>query len=268
MATALIKSILQAYPAQGGQLHVFDVDATKCLALSEDGVTVASSAETLAQAVDYLFLAVKPQQMFDALATIAGHLAPGCVVVSIAAGITGESIQRQLAANVSVVLAMPNMPILLGAGATALAAIPPTSPAAFSFVCDLFACSGTVSVIAPEQMNDVIPLNGSSPAFLYEIARHFLQYGEQVGLDPTVARSLFAQTMVGAAKMITESGEDLTTLIDRVSSPGGTTLAGLSALRQYGLGKAIQAATHACAERAYELGAELNRDASSDHQMK
>ena len=125
---------------------------------------------------------------------------------------------------------MPNTPLLLGEGATALAKDDSVSDAEFAVVRNIFGSCGMTAVIAPEQMKEVIAINGSSPAFIYLFAKGFLDYAAKVGLPEQSAKELFVQSLIGSAKMITDSGYSIDELIRQVSSPGGTTLAGLDQL--------------------------------------
>ena len=102
-------------------------------------------------------------------------------------------------------------------------------------------------------MKEIIAINGSSPAFIYLYAQAFVEYAKSVDIDETVARDLFARSLIGSAKMITDSGKSLDELIEMVSSKGGTTIAGLEKLREGCLSKAVEDCCKACTKRAYEL---------------
>ena len=118
---------------------------------------------------------------------------------------------------------------------------------------EIFGSCGMTAVIAPEQMKEIIAINGSSPAFIYLYAKGFLDYAAKTGLPEESAKALFAQTLIGSAKMITDSGYDLNELIHQVSSPGGTTLAGLDRLYEGRLLQVVEDACENCTKRAYEL---------------
>ena len=105
-------------------------------------------------------------------------------------------------------------------------------------------------------MNEVIAINGSTPAFLYEFAKWYIQYGAEQGIPYETCLALFCQTMRGAAEMMEHSGQDIDSLIQMVSSKGGTTIAGLAALRENGLQKAVAESCKDCVKRAYELAGE------------
>ncbi len=252
MATAIIKGMISGTHAAEYDIFAYDVMENKALALADSGIHVASLEQAVPQA-DYLFLAVKPQNMEDALKEIAPLFSSQTVVVSIAAGITGDYIKKFLGENCKVVLVMPNTPLLLGAGASALAKVSPTSDIEFEGVCDIFRASGEVAVIPPEQMKEIIAINGSSPAFIYLFAKCFMQYAQSVGIDDDAALRLFCQTLKGSAEMMLHSGHDIDTLIQMVSSKGGTTIAGLERLEAHDLSAAVLDACEHCTKRAYEL---------------
>ena len=141
----------------------------------------------------------------------------------------------------------------MGEGATALAKDDSVSDAEFAVVRNIFGSCGMTAVIAPEQMKEVIAINGSSPAFIYLFAKGFLDYAARVGLPEQSAKELFVQSLIGSAKMITDSGYSIDELIRQVSSPGGTTLAGLDQLYEGKMLDAVQNACDSCTKRAYEL---------------
>ena len=142
---------------------------------------------------------------------------------------------------------MPNTPLLLGEGATALAKDDSVSDAEFAVVRNIFGSCGMTAVIAPEQMKEVIAINGSSPAFIYLFAKGFLDYAARVGLPEQSAKELFVQSLLGSAKMITDSGYSIDELIRQVSS------AGLDQLYEGKMLDAVQNACDSCTKRAYEL---------------
>lgn len=253
MAGAIARGI--AGSALSGMVSLFaaDLDAEKVRALADAGVTSLADASVVVRECRYVVLAVKPQVIEAVLDGIAPEVREDTVLISIAAGITAEFIRAHTRADAKVVPVMPNTPLLLGCGATAMAKLPGISGEEFAFVQGMFAASGTVAVVPAEKMREVIALNGSSPAFVYLYAKHFIEYGMAQGFAEEVARELFCQSLVGSAEMLRRSGHTVDELIRMVSSPGGTTLAGLAALEEGGLSSAVQAACEACTKRAYEL---------------
>ena len=253
MGTAILKGIAGSSMKSETKLYAYNPTAAKVDALASYGVQKCSSEAEVAAASHYLFLAIKPQKFDEVLPRIADAITEDTVLVSIAAGIGVEYIRKLTKPNAKVVLAMPNTPLLLGCGATALATEAPVSDAEFAVVRRIFDACGMTAVIEPAQMKEIIAINGSSPAFIYLFAKGFLDYAEQVGLSGDVAKELFAQSLIGSAKMITDSGYSIAELIRQVSSPGGTTLAGLDRFYAGNLTDVVQDACDHCTRRAYEL---------------
>lgn len=235
------------------QLSAFDTDSEKLKRLEKYNVSVCSSAEELVQNCKYVFLAIKPQQLDDVLEKIKDKITSDSVIVSICAGITSEYIKSKTIPEAKVVLVMPNTPLLLGEGASALAKAEPVSDEEFELVCNIFNSCGEIAVIKEEKMKEIIAINGSSPAFIYLYVKAFVDYAKSVEIDETVAKKLFSQTLIGSAKMILDSGNTIDELIEMVSSKGGTTLAGLEKLREGDLEGTAKSACEACTKRAYEL---------------
>jgi pyrroline-5-carboxylate reductase len=138
-------------------------------------------------------------------------------------------------------------------GATALSRLSGVTDEEFSFVKQIFECSGVVAEIPADKMNEIICINASSPAFIYLFAKSFTDYAAKTSIDEAAAKLLFSQALIGSAKMITDSGYTVDELIKMVSSPGGTTLAGLSALYDGNLAETVMDACERCTKRAYEL---------------
>lgn len=235
------------------KLYAYDPDNEKLNRLMEINVTPCKNEREIMEKCKYIFLAVKPQQLDEILNNIRDYITEETVLVSICAGISGEYIKAKTVPNVKVVLVMPNTPLLLGEGASAIACAEPTSADEFKLICDIFLSCGKISVINKDKMKEIIAINGSSPAFIYLYAKAFIDYAVSVGIDKDVAQNLFSQTLIGSAKMITDSGNTIEELITMVSSKGGTTIEGLEKLREGNLEGIVRNACEACTKRAYEL---------------
>lgn len=252
MGSAIIKGV----NGKLGNTAVFayDNDADKLKSLNTFGATAASSALELIKKCDYVLLAVKPQQLDEVLADVKKADNKGLVIISICAGISAEYIRERTFADAKVVLVMPNTPMMLGSGASAMSRDDKVTDEEFEFARKIISSCGTAEVVPMDKMKEVIAVNGSSPAFIYLYAKGFVQYAQKVGLDEGAALRLFSQTLVGSARMMTESGMTVDELIKQVSSPGGTTLAGLQELYNGKLTEVVINACEACTKRAYELG--------------
>lgn len=235
------------------EIHAFDKDESKLAALTECGVIPAKSEREVVEGCKYVLLAVKPQVLGDVLEKIKSSVNADTVFISICAGISEEFIRSKTNANVKVVLVMPNTPMMLGLGASAMSTDEKTTDEEFAFAKSVIGSCGIVEVIPIDKMKEVIAINGSSPAFIYLFAKGFIEYAKDNRIDETAALNLFAQTLVGSAKMLTSSGMTVDQLIKQVSSPGGTTLAGLERLYEGELVQDVKNACDSCTKRAYEL---------------
>lgn len=253
MGTAIMKGILGSKLSSSISLFTTDPDAQKLAELKKIGVNSCENAAELVKKCKYVFLSVKPQVIETVLEGIANDVTEDTVLVSIVAGISGEFIQSKTISNAKIVLVMPNTPLLLGEGASALAKVEPISDEEFKLVCDIFASCGEIAILPKEKMKEVIAINGSSPAFIYLFAKGFVDYAKSVGISDETAKTLFSQSLIGSAKMITDSGYTIDELIKMVSSPGGTTLKGLDELYAGDLVGTVNKACESCTKRAYEL---------------
>lgn len=254
MGSAIIKGVLSAQSSDGNiKVYAYDKDTAKVDALAEIGVTKCADEAEVVKNCKYVLLAVKPQGIDAALEAIAPYVSDKTVIISIAAGISEEYIKKMTTPSAKVVLVMPNTPLLLGEGASALAKAEPTTDEEFEFVKGIFASSGAAEVVPIDKMKEIIAINGSSPAFIYLFAKGFTEYAKSVGIDGDAAQRLFAQSLIGSAKMITDSGYTVDELIKMVSSPGGTTLAGLDEFYKGDLTGVVGKACESCTRRAYEL---------------
>jgi pyrroline-5-carboxylate reductase len=232
----------------------YDMDSEKLKTLEKFGVTTLQSETQLTEQSDILFLAIKPQQFGGALRVIAPVLRDDTVLVSIGAGISGDFILDRIGKPCKIVLAMPNTPLLVGEGATALSKLDGVSDEEFKAITDIFECCGDVAVIPENKMKEIICINSSSPAFIYQFADSFIKYGVNQGISETAVKKLFSKALIGAAKMISDSGYSISELIKMVSSPGGTTVAGLQELYAGNFDETVTKACESCTARAYELG--------------
>lgn len=254
MAGAIIEGILRNNVAQPSELTVCDRTPEKCGRFRDRGVAAAASISDLAKASQIIFIAVKPQDYETALADLKGAMDPSKLIVTIAAGISTAYIKERIGFACKVVRAMPNTPLLLGEGATALCSAEPVSPAEFNEIKRIFEAGGMVSVLPEEKMNAVISVNSTSPAYVYLLAKSVVDGAVEQGIDAKTALELFSKTLTGSARMLMESGKTPDELVKMVASPGGTTLKALEALEEHGFENAVRDAMLRCTHRAEELG--------------
>lgn len=250
MGSALLKGISGN---KNVNIFAFDPCREKLEALKEYGASLCASESEIMEKCKYIVLAVKPQVIDKVLEAVAEYVTEETVLISIAAGISEDYIRSKTKPTAKIVLVMPNTPLLLGEGASALARIEPTTAEEFEFVKGMFASSGKIAEVASDKMKEIIAINGSSPAFIYLFAKAFADYAKSVDIPEDTALSLFCQSLVGSAKMMTSSGYSLDELIKMVSSPGGTTLAGLKELYDGNFEEITRKCCESCTRRAYEL---------------
>lgn len=254
MATAIVGGMLSNSFVKPEYINLFDLDTSKCKTFVEQGCVASDSLLTVANDSDIIVLAVKPQNYPDVLSQLSVIDCSDKVFVSIAAGISISYIRTLLGADVKAVRVMPNTPLLLSKGATAVCSSDNIEQDEFELVRDMFALGGAVEVIDEAHMNEIISVNGSSPAYVYLFAKAMRDYAVSCGIDEQKALSLICATFEGAAAMMKDSGDDLDTLIKKVSSPGGTTIAALNSFEENKFTEIIKTAMKACTDRADELG--------------
>ncbi|WP_028520540.1 pyrroline-5-carboxylate reductase [Ruminococcus flavefaciens] len=253
MGSAIMKGISSSSLGKDTSLFAFDPSTDKVEALADYGVAACSSEKEIMEKCKYVFLAVKPQIIEGVLEAISAYTTNDTVIISIAAGIGDEFIAKKTISDAKVILVMPNTPLLLGEGASALSRNDKVTDEEFDVVLNIFRICGKAAVIPKDKMKEIIAINGSSPAFIYLFAKGFIDYAASVGIDRAAAEELFTQSLIGSAKMITDSGNTIDELIKMVSSPGGTTLAGLDKLYEGNLTDVVKKCCESCTNRAYEL---------------
>lgn len=256
MATALIKGFVGAGLHRPEQLCASDVDAAKRRGLQRRlRVAVTGDNLALVRASRVIILAVKPQIIDAVLAEIRPAVTPKQVVVSIAAGVPTRRIEAGLGAGARVVRVMPNTPALLGKGMAVAVRGANATVADERLALKLLRAVGRARAVADERLIDgVTGLSGSGPAYVYLFAEALVAGGIASGLAPALAQELALQTLSGAAAMLQETGETPQRLREMVTSPGGTTLAGVTELQRRGFVEAVSAAVVAATRRAVELG--------------
>jgi pyrroline-5-carboxylate reductase len=218
------------------------------------GISTVNGNRDVAAACDVLILAVKPQVLPAVLTELRSVVQPRHMVISIAAGVTIQSLAEGLGATVRLVRVMPNTPCLVEASATGYSPGTTATTADLELVAKLFEAVGKAYLVSEPLLDAVTGLSGSGPAYVYMLIEAMADGGVRCGLPRDVALALAAQTVLGAAKMILETGQHPAVLKDAVTSPGGTTIAGLQVLERAGFRAATIDAVEAATKRAQELG--------------
>lgn len=258
MATALAGGMVSAGKATSESLRVHDVKPAACSALRESlpGIRIVASAAEVAEC-PIVFLCVKPPDVPDALAQ-AGEALAGSLLVSIAAGVPISRLKAHAPEGCRVIRVMPNTPALIGCGASALAADPMVPGSDRDMVMDLLGSVGLVVPVPEDLMDAVTGLSGSGPAFFYLLIEAMADAAVDLGMESQTALELAGHTARGAAEMILRSGRTPADLREMVTSPGGTTRAGLDRLEELGAPEAVRQAVLAAAARSAELGGGSN----------
>lgn len=254
MATAILRSVISSGRIKASDLTVFDINTDKYAVFSSLGVNCASTVEEAIDASEIILLAVKPQDYETVLTGIRDGVANSKkVFISIAAAISTEYICKTLGREFPVVRVMPNTPLLIGCGATAISRNSAVDDRLYTKICGLFAASGSVVSLPEAQMNAVISVNSSSPAYVYLFAKAMIDNAVEQGLDHDVAKDLVFQTLKGSAEMLIHSKLDPDELIRMVASPKGTTEASLKSFESDRFCEIVSNAMNACTARAEEI---------------
>lgn len=262
MAQALIRGLIASGRALPTDIRASDANA-QVLELVErtHGVTTGTNEDVIA-ASDVVVLAVKPQTLADALREQRFHAKH--LVVSLCAGVSLEALARLVGPSVPIVRTMPNTPSLVGAGATALSGNAHARAEHLEIATRLFDAVGATLTVAEPLLDAVTGLSGSGPAYAFLMIDALADGGVKEGLSREQAIRLAAQTLYGAAKLLIETGEHPGVLKDRVTSPGGTTIAAVHALEAGGVRHALINAVSASARRSRELGEAFTRAMTDD----
>lgn len=260
MASALVRGMIRAGVASPDRVMAADpLESCRGELARETGIEATASNRAVVEGSDVVVLAVKPQSMGEALEELRPAVTTGHLIISIAAGVAIETISASLGGDHKVVRVMPNTPALLGEGASAFAMGPNTTQGDEAIVRALLESVGRAVRVPEAQLDAVTGLSGSGPAFVYLIIEALSDGGVRAGLPRDVAMTLAAQTVLGGARMVLETGIHPGALKDQVASPGGTTIAGLHALERAGVRGALIDAVEAAAQRSAELAAAAAR---------
>jgi pyrroline-5-carboxylate reductase len=259
MGAALLEGVLAAGVCRAPEVRVHDRATAAAEALAaRTGVGLAPDNLAVAAGSDVIVLCVKPDVARAAVAEAAPALS-GKLLVSIAAGVTIATLQEAAGADCRLVRVMPNTPVMVGRGASAYAAGANVTAEDTACVEKIFAATGRVWAVPENLLDAVTGLSGSGPAYLYLVIEALTEGGERAGLPRELAAGLAVQTVAGAAAMVADTGQSPADLRSMVTSPGGTTLAGLAVLEKADLRGIFIEAVAAATQRARELGGEHER---------
>lgn len=249
MGSSILSGIIKSKIYQKEEVLLFDVNDELKKKYSDLGYKFSDSEQSLIDNVEMLILAIKPQ-MFKVLNNL--KINNDLVVISIAAGKTIKDLE-EIFGKQQFIRVMPNTPSLISYGATAITKSNNVLEETFNKAKNIFESIGVVEEIDESLMNEIIPVNGSMPAFLYYFVEAYIDDATSCGIPYESAKRLACEAVIGSAKMILETGKPIEELINDVCSPGGATLEGLRVLKENNFQEIIKESNKACIKRAYEL---------------
>lgn len=255
MASALAKGLLHAKLIKATQLTAADpFEAARKQFAAETGAKTTATNLDVARAANVLFIATKPDQVTGALAEISQTFTKKHLLISIAAGVTLARLEAALPAGARVIRVMPNTPALVGTGASGFALGKNATAADGELAKKLLSAVGLALQVKEGLLDAVTGLSGSGPAYVYQFIEALSDGGVAAGLPREVATKLAAQTVLGGAQMVLQTGIHPGALKDQVTSPGGTTIEGLHELEKGKLRATVMSAVRAATEKSKKLG--------------
>ena len=256
MGGSILSGIIKSNIYRKSDVLLFDVNETVINNYTNDGFTFALCEKELIEKSEIILIAIKPQ-MFYRLKELdldkeLDNKYSVKTIVSIAAGKTIDDLKEIFGCQ-KYIRVMPNTPALISCGATAIARDKDVDDETFNNIKNIFESIGVALEISEDKMNEIIPVNGSMPAYLYYFAEGFIEDAVKNGIDYEVAKKLACEAIIGSAKMILETNKPINELIKDVCSPGGATLEGMKALDEGKFKETIYKTSKACIDKAYEL---------------
>lgn len=251
MASAIIKGLLSSNIFDKQHVKASEVNPEAAKRTEEEfGIEVYNNANDLVKNVDIILIATKPFVVEELLNQIKSDVNENQLIISIAAGITFAKIEKALGADKKIIRVMPNTPALLESGMSAICKNAAATREDMDCVCAIFSKIGKVITCEEKDIDAVTGVSGSGPAFYYYIIDQIAKAGEKLGLDYHTALTLSAQTALGAAKMVMETGNTPDELITAVTTPGGTTAEGNKVLKESNISEILLETVRKTAEKS------------------
>ena len=251
MASAIAGGIISANVVSADSIYLFDKNTEQYNKFDSSCNKVNKISEVLHK-IDYVFLSVKPQNIKDVLSELKSLDYSNKVFISICAGITIESIEKMLP-NAKIVRTMPNTPLMIGQGVTAICKNDGVDEKDFEFVKSIFSSSGYVTEIEEKDINSLTAITSSSPAYIFLFAKAMLEGARTLGFEYDDTLKMICNTLIGSANLILNSDKNIDQLISMVKSPNGTTEKALNVFDENNFLDIICQAMVACTKRAEEL---------------
>ena len=252
MATAIIKGLMAQNDGKADFINVFDVSEEKCAAMKNMGANVMTSADEIAKNSSIVVLAVKPQQLAEAIKASKEWI-EDALVISIAAGVRVKDLEAMIGHN-CICRTMPNTPMKIGLGVCGLYSTPEAEPD-HRFIVKVFAaCGDLIWCTKEEELDGVTAISGSGPAYVFRFIEALTEAGLRYGFNDVQAKRMAIATVLGSAELAKRSGESPSVLREKVTSKGGTTYEALKVMNDRHFMEMMQDAMDACKKRAVELG--------------
>ncbi|MEB9506156.1 pyrroline-5-carboxylate reductase ProI [Bacillus anthracis] len=261
IAEAIIGGLLHANVVKGEQITVSNrSNETRLQELHQKyGVKGTHNKKELLTDTNILFLAMKPKDIAEALIPFKEYIHHNVLIISLLAGVSTHSIKNLLQKDVPIIRAMPNTSAAILKSATAISPSKHATKEHIQTAIALFETIGLVSVVEEEDMHAVTALSGSGPAYIYYVVEAMEEAAKKIGLKEDVAKSLILQTMIGAAEMLKASEKHPSILRKEITSPGGTTEAGIEVLQEHKFQQALISCITQAAQRSHNLGKTLEQ---------
>lgn len=258
MAEAIISGMISTSFLQKEQIFVMNKNNQERLdrLYERYGIQCHCDKVEILNDADIIILSMKPHDVKAAIESIKDDIQDHQVIVSVVAGVSTDYMSTLIGKAIPVVRAMPNTSASIGFSATAITKGKDASEDHIQKVASLFNTIGTTSIVEEKDMHTVTGISGSGPAYFYYLVEAMETAAMEAGLDQHIAKSLITQTVIGAGEMLKHSGESAATLREKITSPNGTTQAGLETLKKHGFQKTIMACVKSAKERSIELGKE------------
>ncbi|HHT7187183.1 TPA: pyrroline-5-carboxylate reductase ProI [Bacillus cereus] len=259
IAEAIIGGLIHANVVKGEQITVSNRSNEKRLRELHNkyGIKGTHNKKELLANANILFLAMKPKDIAEAIIPLKEFTNPNLLIISLLAGVSTQSIRNLLQKDVPIIRAMPNTSATILKSATAISPSKHATAEHIRTATSLFETIGLVSVVEEEDMHAVTALSGSGPAYIYYVVEAMEEAAKKIGLKEDVAKSLILQTMIGAAEMLKASEKHPSILRKEITSPGGTTEAGIEVLQEHKFQQALISCITQATKRSHDLGKTL-----------
>jgi pyrroline-5-carboxylate reductase len=260
MGAAVIRGAIKSNIIEPESIWVYDIVPGKLNQLQQEfGINIAPSIDILVNESRVIIPAVKPSDIAEVLAMVRESLTGDHLILSIAAGVTTEQLKNMVQGKCHVIRTMPNTPALVGEGMTAVCRDPSIPERFINMACMILKSFGKIEFVSEDQIHAVTAISGSSPAYAFMFLEALADGGVMMGLSREQSYRMAAQSLLGAAKLMLETGKHPGELKDMVCSPSGTTIDAVASLEHSGFRGIVTKAVQVCAEKSIAMGKEMQR---------